>query len=102
MKTRFLLIASIAFAMGISNADAQIKQHSQHQKQRVKQGIKSGELTKAETQNLIEDRKEIRQDVKLAKADGKVSAGERRIIKKQQKQQSHEIYRKKHNNRNRA
>ncbi|MEO6453856.1 MAG: hypothetical protein ABIN97_07295 [Ginsengibacter sp.] len=101
MKTKFLLIAAILFGMGMSNADAQVKQRSHAQKQRIHQGVKSGELTKAEKKNLIADRKEIHQDVKLAKADGKITAGERKIIKKEQKKESREIYRKKHNNRDR-
>ncbi|MEO6328796.1 MAG: hypothetical protein ABIO55_07685 [Ginsengibacter sp.] len=100
MKTKLILIA-IVFGANINAADAQVKQRSHVQAHRIHQGVKSGELTKAERKNLIEDQKEIHQDVKLAKADGKVTAGERRIIRKEQKQESREIYRKKHNNRER-
>lgn len=82
MKTKFLLIVAMVFGISISNADAQIKQRSQTQKYRIKQGVRSSELTRAETKNLINDRKEIRQDVKLAKSDGKVTSGEKRIIRK--------------------
>ena len=74
MKTKFLLIALTLFGMGLSSANAQVKQKSHAQKHRIHQGVKSGELTKAETKNLIEDQKEIHQDVKLAKADGKINS----------------------------
>lgn len=46
MKTKIFLIAAILFGMGFSSANAQIKEHSQNQKHRIKQGVKSGELTK--------------------------------------------------------
>ncbi len=98
MKAKFIFTAIIGLAIGISNADAQIKHSVKHQRHRIHQGVKSGELTKAETKNLIQDQKEIHQDVKLAKADGKITAGEKRIISKEQNQESREIYRKKHNN----
>jgi hypothetical protein len=102
MKTSKLFFASaIIFSMGISAADAQIKDHAQNQKERIKQGVKSGELTKNETQNIIQDEKEIRQDIKLAKADGDITRDEKMIILKEQKQVSREIYRKKHNCRDR-
>ena len=81
MKTKqFLLAAAILFGIGISSADAQVKHRAQNQKQRIKQGVKSGELTKRETKDLIGDEKEIRQDVKLAKADRNVTPAEKKII----------------------
>ena len=101
MKAKFFLIAAILFLMGISSADAQHRRHSQNQKHRIKQGIRSGELTRKETKNLIEERKEIHQDAKLAKSDGKITSNERKIIRKDQRKQSHAIYRKKHNKRDR-
>ncbi len=102
MKSRKLFItAAILFGMGISSADAQIKDHFQNQKDRIKQGVKSGELTKNETRNIIQDEREIRQDIKLAKADGDITHAEKKIIMAEQKQISREIYRKKHNCRDR-
>ncbi len=100
MKRKVLIIAIILFGTGIS-VNAQMKVRSHHQRHRIAQGVKSGELTKAERKNLKEDQKEIREDEKLAKSDGKVTAGERRIITKEENQESREIYRKKHNRRER-
>lgn len=101
MKAKLFLTVIVGLSIGISNADAQIKHSTKYQRHRIHQGVKSGELTKAETKNLIGDQKEIHQDVKLAKSDGKITAGERKIIMKEQNQESREIYRKKHNNRDR-
>ncbi len=100
-SVKFLSIAAILFGMSINSADAQVKHRAQNQKHRIKQGVKSGELTKKETKNIIADEKEIRQDVKLAKADGNVTAAEKKIILREQRKASREIYRKKHNSRDR-
>jgi len=96
-----VLAAAIVLGAIFNNADAQIKQHAKNQHQRIKQGVKSGELTKAETVNLAKDQKEIRQEVKAAKADGNVTTAERKDIRQDQRQASRKIYRKKHNNRDR-
>ncbi len=101
MNTKFLLATAIICAIGINTANAQVRKTARHQHTRIKQGVKSGELTKAETINLAKDQKEIRQDVKLAKADGVVTDGEKKEIRQDQRQASRKIFRKKHNKRDR-
>ncbi|MEO6136329.1 MAG: hypothetical protein ABIP35_14315 [Ginsengibacter sp.] len=102
MKTKFFLIAAIALGLGINNANAQVKQQAHTQHQRIKNGVKSGELTKKEAKDLAGDQRELHKDVKLAKADGHVSKGEKKILKKEAKKNSKEIYRKKHNKKDRG
>ena len=99
MKVKLLAAAIITLALGVSTANAQVKQTAKNQRQRVRQGVKSGELTKAETVNILKDEKEIKQDVKAARADGVVTPVEKKEIKQDQRQVSREIYRKKHNGR---
>lgn len=101
MKTKFLAALAFLFFIGLSSAGAQIKHRAQNQHLRIRQGFKSGELTKREAIDLREGHKELHEDVKLAKSDGKITAGERKIIKKEARKDSREIYRKKHNNRKR-
>jgi uncharacterized membrane protein YebE (DUF533 family) len=101
MKTT-LLAAVVLLGAFINSASAQtIHQRSRHQRHRVAQGVKSGELTRAETRNLATDQKEIHQEVKAAKSDGVVTHSERKDIKKDQRQESRKIFRKKHNGRER-
>ncbi len=101
MKTKILLLA-ITLGTMFYSADAQtIKQKSQHQRHRIHHGVKNGELTRHETKNLIHGQKEIHQDVKSAKADGVVTNQERKSIKQDQRQESRDIFRKKHNGRDR-
>ncbi len=101
MKTTLLAVAALAFSALFSNANAQVKQTTKNQQHRIKQGVKSGELTKKETVNLAKDQREIRRDVKTARADGKVTRSERKDIRQDKRQASRKIYRKKHNNRDR-
>ena len=92
---------AIALGLGITSTNAQIRHRAANQHQRIKQGVKSGELTKAEARNLRGNEKDIHQDIKAAKSDGKITPAERRDIKKDERQNSREIYRKKHNARER-
>ena len=82
MKTKFLMIAALAFGLGINSSDAQIRHRAQNQHQRIRQGVKSGELTRPEAKDLREDQKDLHQDVKLAKSDGKITRSERKILRK--------------------
>ena len=100
MKTT-LLAAAVVLGAFFTSANAQVKQTAKNQHHRIKKGVKSGELTKKETVNLAKDQKEIRRDVRAARADGKVTRSERKSIKQDQRQASRKIYRKKHNNRDR-
>lgn len=103
MKTTFLAAAVLLGAFVTTSVSAQqtVRQKGRHERHRIAQGVKSGELTKAETANLVKGQKEIHQEVKAAKADGVVTRDERKDIKQDQRQQSRKIYRKKHNNRDR-
>jgi hypothetical protein len=101
MKTKFLLIFALVLALGVTSANAQIRKHARNQHERIHQGVKSGELTKREAKNVKEDQKDLHQDIKLAKSDGKISRSERKIVRKEERKDSREIYRKKHNDRER-
>lgn len=101
MKAKILAAIAIVMAFSISSADAQVVKRAKVQHQRIRQGVRSGELTKAEAINLRNGQKEIRQDVKEAKADGTISKDERKDIRQDQNQESRKIFRKKHNRRDR-
>lgn len=78
-----------------------INKRQQIQKHRIKQGVRSGELTAKETGKLAEDVKENKEAKAEAKADGTVTRTERKEIQKSQNQTSRKIYRAKHNNKTR-
>ncbi len=100
-----LLIAGIAVNSNVSAqatpAKRRIVVHERNQSKRIHEGVKSGELTHREAKTLRTDEKDLHQDTKMAKADGKVTVAERKDLRKEAKQDSRAIYRKKHNNRER-
>lgn len=99
MKTKFLFLAFI-MALVAHTADAQAgRQVRQHK--RIKQGVRSGELTRAEAINLRKGQQDIRQEKREARADGVVTPVERKEIRQEQRQESRKIFRKKHNRRSR-
>jgi len=70
-----------------------------NQKARIKQGVKSGELTRRETRRLATEQLKIRHDEAKAKSDGKVTPRERAKLQKELNRSSRDISRLKHNNR---
>ncbi len=98
MKTKIILLTLI---LGTILTQVNAQNSTRAERKRIAQGVKSGELTKAETANLAKSQRAIRKEKKAAKADGVVTKEERKAIRKDKKQQSRKIARKKHNNRDR-
>jgi polyhydroxyalkanoate synthesis regulator phasin len=99
MKLTKIFAALSVFSIMAISASAQTTHRTDRSK--IKQGVKSGELTKKETKTLVLQQRDIRRDVKDAREDGNVTAQERRHIKIDKKKADASIYRKKHNKRDR-
>ncbi len=97
MNAKTILIVAAFFTISTA-ANAQ---KNNNQKQRVKQGVKSGEITKAEADKIREQRKEVREEVKEAKADGTVTKEEKKDIKQERKDANKAIVRAKQNKKTR-
>lgn len=63
---------------------------------RIRQGVKSGELTKKETGKLAVEDAKVKQERKDAKADGTVTPAERKSLRQDKKKLSKNIYKQKH------
>ncbi len=95
----FLLITAIfAMALQAQTVTPKINQTQKQQQARIKQGVKTGELTPLETKKLEKQQLNIRHAKKVAKSDGVVTKRERRHILNAQKRANKNIYKKKHNN----
>ncbi len=66
------------------------------QKERIKDGVKSGELTKAETKHLVKNQRHIKRTESKAKADGVVTPAERAKLDRKQDRASKRIVKQKH------
>ncbi len=67
-----------------------------NQKERIEQGVKSGELTRPEARRLKAKEAKIKADEAKAKADGEVTPAERAKLQHEQNKASKRIYRQKH------
>jgi type IV secretory pathway VirB10-like protein len=74
-----------------------INQRERNQRGRIRQGVKTGNLTPAEAAKLRKEERQIQADKQAAKADGNVTPAERRKIKQEENNASKDIYKKKHN-----
>jgi hypothetical protein len=98
MKKVMLSIA-LFLLLGIAGVQAQstpvVDQRQENQKERIKGGVKSGELTRAETKKLAKDQRELRRMERRAKADGDVTAKERARLQHKENKNSRAIKRQK-------
>jgi hypothetical protein len=91
-----LLIATIASNNTFAQATPKVHAHQVHQKERIKEGVQSGELNRKEATRLRAEQAKIQAEKKVAKADGVVTPAERQVIKQDQKKASKHIYNQKH------
>ena len=91
-----LALFSISYSASAQTATPGITARQHHEQARIRQGVRSGELTRTEAAHLEGREAEIRQDKREAKADGVVTRDERQDIRKDERQTSRAIYRQKH------
>ena len=96
----FLAIAFFSTIAYTSNAQAPATaRHTstiKNDRQRIRQGAQSGELTKAETARLAAQTAKLKNEKEAYKADGVVTAEERKHYRQDKKKVSRRIYRQKH------
>jgi hypothetical protein len=101
---KLIILGIFILTAGLVNAQTQttkVNQRQGNQKDRITEGVKSGELTKKETKNLVLQQRDIRRTKKVAKADGVVTRKERVVIHSKQNSANRNIKRKKKNDRSR-
>lgn len=97
LMTGLLGLGSAAQADGRPGTrDPGVNSRQHHQQHRVKQGVRSGELTHDEAKGLRHDRREIRQKEREYKSDGKLTRDERKDLHQDMNQASRDIYKEKH------
>lgn len=84
------------FAASAKTAAPGSAAHQHAERARIRQGVASGELTRAEAARLKSRQAAICQDKRTAKADGVVTRDERQVIRQDERQASRAIYRQKH------
>jgi len=82
-------------------AGKSINKVEHREQQRIRQGMRSGELTRAEARRLEAEQARIRVNERYARADGKLTTREREQLNRELHRASHDIYRQKHDNQDR-
>jgi hypothetical protein len=72
-----------------------------NQRERIAQGIRSGELTRPEARRLVRGEVRLHRHERIAKSDGVVTRGERIRLARQADRMSARIYRQKHDRQDR-
>ena len=86
--------AAPGFAAG--TRDPGVNARQANQRERIQQGVKSGELTRRETRKVAEEQRDVRQLERAYKSDGTLTAAERADLHHEQNQASRDLYRQKH------
>jgi Ni/Co efflux regulator RcnB len=102
MKRVLIAILGTALSAGtIATANAAtINRREHHEQVRIRQGIKSGELSRKEAARLEKEQAKIRVDERFARKNG-VTPKERARLEKELNRASKDIHRQKHDNQNR-
>lgn len=105
MKKMFAILTVICLTVIISGASlAQtpgVTNRQINQQKRIRQGVRSDELTRGEFRRLEREQNQIRRMKVRARSDGEVSNRERARIHREQNQASRHIFRAKNNRRDR-
>jgi len=106
MKTYSILaVAALAFIClsdatyanerpGVRDPGVNVRQ--ERQQARIRQGVRSGQLTRRETRRMREDQRDIRQLERAYQSDGTLTRAERADLHREQNQASRRIHRQKH------
>jgi hypothetical protein len=89
-----LFVSSGLNAQSIKTPKLNAKQKTQLTK--IKKGVKSGELTKKETKNLLKQEQKLQKHKKIAKSDGVVTKKERARLNAEARKLDVKIYKQKH------
>ena len=92
-----LAAISVPALAGTPRLDA--REHNQ--RDRIAQGVRSGELTRPETRRLVAGERRLHRHERYAKADGIVTPGERARLQRNANRMSQRIYRQKHDRQSR-
>lgn len=100
MMIKVLVLGMVVCCVGF--AGGRQDRREARQSARIRQGVKSGELTGAEAARLKQQQRKIHRTEERMEADGEVSGKEAAKLERMQDRASKNIYRKKHNERERS
>ena len=102
MKRLVSVIVSGVFLLGLSAVCfAGVNGRQYREQHRIREGVRSGELTRREAGRLEAEQARIRVDERFARRDGYISPRERARLDRDLDRASRDIYRQKHDGQDR-
>ncbi|SHI62770.1 hypothetical protein SAMN02745146_1221 [Hymenobacter daecheongensis DSM 21074] len=95
MKTSLFACAAALSLLASTAAFSQVAPRANDQA-RIRQGVRSGQLTRAEAARAQAQQADARHARQAARADGVVTPAERRVVRHEEKQADRVLYRQKH------
>lgn len=95
MKSIILITITLAGALFAQEATPGVTKRQTNQQKRIADGVADGSLNKRETVRLEKQQRELRKDKRAAKADGVVTAEERKELHQDQNKMSRRIKKQK-------
>ena len=96
-----VMLMAISIASFAQDQTPRVDQRQQNQRLRIRAGLATGDLTRREAARLLAALMYIRRGECYAKADGNVTKSERFRLHRMQRRASLQIYRERHDRRNR-
>lgn len=97
MKKYLIILSLLTLNLEAAESGANPRNaRERHQEKRIKNGVKSGELSKKETRRLVREQKKIDHFQKKAASDGTITDREKHKLKRMQKRASRDIWKQKH------
>jgi ribosome recycling factor len=94
LRANVLTLLSVVVLMGLMEG-AEASGH--RQRARIRQGVRSGELSHDEARTLRSEQKSIHDQAQQARSDGQVSTEERKALRESRRTASEHIHELKHN-----
>ena len=91
-----LLILGLAAPVFAGDRTPNLDKRENNQRERIQQGVRSGELTRPETRRLVRGEVRLHRNERIAKSDGVVTARERAALQAEANRMSRRIYAEKH------
>jgi hypothetical protein len=99
MMKKGLLLCALALLLGFSSdAFAQRRQRNTNDRQRIRRGIRSGQITRDEARILRQRQRQNRAERRGYRSDGTITREERREIRRDERQHDRQIRRARRNN----
>ncbi len=96
-----LILTAVSFTASAQTAPAAKVSTLENDKDRIHQGVHSGELTRKEAARLSVQTARVRQEQREYREDGVITPAERKDLRKDKKRLSKNIYKQKHDRQDR-